>query len=101
MMDWQIASVAAVSASTPMSTSLATNAEAPSGFTQIFEQGLGQLNADMKAAEVALSDLSSGKATELHDVMISLEKARIGVQTFIQVRNKLLESYQDLMRMQM
>jgi flagellar hook-basal body complex protein FliE len=33
--------------------------------------------------------------------MISMERARLDVQTFVQVRNKLIESYQDLMRMQL
>jgi flagellar hook-basal body complex protein FliE len=32
--------------------------------------------------------------------MIKLERARISVQVFVQVRNKVVESYQDLMRMQ-
>ena len=32
--------------------------------------------------------------------MITLEQARIGVQTLIQVRNKVVEAYQELMRMQ-
>jgi flagellar hook-basal body complex protein FliE len=31
--------------------------------------------------------------------MVGIERARIGVQTFVQVRNRLIESYQDLMRM--
>jgi flagellar hook-basal body complex protein FliE len=48
-----------------------------------------------------MRDLAAGKPVELHEVMISLEKARLSVQTFVQVRNKLVESYQDLMRMQM
>jgi flagellar hook-basal body complex protein FliE len=37
----------------------------------------------------------------LHDVMIALERGRLAVQTFVQVRNRLVESYQDLMRMQL
>ena len=60
-----------------------------------------ELNNSVGAAETAMRDLASGKPVELHDVMISLERARISVQTFVQVRNKLVESYQDLMRMQL
>lgn len=71
------------------------------GFGQMIERELGQINANAAAAESAMRGLASGKPVELHEVMISLEKARLSVQTFVQVRNKLVESYQDLMRMQM
>lgn len=71
------------------------------GFAKVFEQGLTKVDAELRTAEGALSDLATGKPVELHEVMIRMEQARIGVQTFIQIRNKVLESYQDLMRMQM
>lgn len=71
------------------------------GFAQMIDRELSELNASTAAAETAMRDLAAGKPVELHEVMISLEKARISVQTFVQVRNKLVESYQDLMRMQM
>lgn len=70
-------------------------------FAQMFEAGIAKLDGDVRTADGALGDLASGKPVELHNVMLQLEQARIGVQTFIQVRNKVLESYQDLMRMQM
>ena len=71
------------------------------GFAKVFEQGVAKVDADLRSAEGALSDLATGKPVELHEVMLRMEQARIGVQTFIQIRNKVLESYQDLMRMQM
>lgn len=73
----------------------------PTVFASLMQQGLGELNGSLNAAEGAVSDLAAGRAVELHDVMISLERARLSVQTFVQVRNKLIESYQDLMRMQL
>jgi len=78
-------------------------AEAPAGagFAQLVERELADLDRSTAAAEKAMTDLAAGKPVELHEVMITMEKARLGVQTFLQVRNKLVESYQDLMRMQM
>lgn len=70
-------------------------------FPQIIERELGNVNADVAAAQAALGDLAAGKPVELHNVMISLERARLSVQAFVQIRNRLVESYQDLMRMQM
>lgn len=70
------------------------------GFANVFEQQLGKVNADLTLAEVSLQKLAAGEPVELHDVMIALETARIGVQTMVQVRNRMVEAYQDLMRMQ-
>ena len=71
------------------------------GFAKLMESQFGDLSANVGAAETAVSDLATGKPVELHDVMIRLERARMSVQVFVQVRNKLVESYQDLMRMQL
>jgi flagellar hook-basal body complex protein FliE len=70
------------------------------GFEGVFQQALDAVNGDMLKAEGALQQLASGQPVEIHDVMIALEKARIGVQTVIQVRNRMVEAYQELMRMQ-
>jgi len=78
----------------------ATGGTPSKGFTEVFEQQLGKVNQDLKAAEVSLEKLAAGEPVELHDVMISLETARISVQTMIQVRNRLMEAYQEVMRMQ-
>ena len=108
-MQFAIESVAAVAAPssgiefTPLRFEAdgATSASAPSNFATLIQGGLGELNADVGAAESALQSVAAGKTAELHDVMINLERARISVQTFIQVRNKLVDSYQELMRMQL
>jgi flagellar hook-basal body complex protein FliE len=70
-------------------------------FGRLMSRGIEDLNASVSSAESAMSQLATGKAVELQDVMIRLERARISVQAFVQVRNKLVESYQDLMRMQL
>ena len=107
MTQWPIESVAAVAAAqsaVPGSGAMANAAQdtgAPDTFANLMQSQLTDLNASVGAAETAMHDLASGKSVELHEVMISLERARLSVQTFVQVRNKLIESYQDLMRMQL
>lgn len=106
MMYTGIEAIAAIAASTDPSTSMAGAAPmashaAPQVFADLIQRELGELDASVGAAETAMSDLAAGKPVELHEVMISLERARMSVQTFVQVRNKLVESYQDLMRMQL
>lgn len=69
-------------------------------FAAMLDNEVSRVNEDVSKAESALQQLASGQPVELHDVMISLEKARISVQTLIQIRNRVLEVYQDLSRMQ-
>jgi flagellar hook-basal body complex protein FliE len=54
-----------------------------------------QTNADKAIAKVQLEDAGS-----IHDAMIALEKAGISFQVMMQVRNKILDAYQEVMRMQ-
>ena len=54
-----------------------------------------QLDADNAISRVELEDSGS-----IHEAMIALEKASISFRTMMQVRNKILEAYQEVMRMQ-
>ncbi len=47
-----------------------------------------------------MSGLLSGKNVSLHQAMISMEEASVSFQMMVEVRNRLLDSYQELMRMQ-
>ena len=53
------------------------------------------------AAGEAVSATLSGQNTSLHQTMIAMEEASISFQLMVEVRNKMLESYQELMRMQL
>ena len=53
-----------------------------------------QMDADKAIASVQLEDAGS-----IHDAMIALEKAGISFQVMMQVRNKILDAYQEVMRM--
>jgi flagellar hook-basal body complex protein FliE len=74
---------------------------APGRFAEMMRTKLDELNTSLTTAEGTLHDLAAGKAVEPQEAMISMERARISVFTFIQLRNKLVESYQDVMRMQL
>jgi flagellar hook-basal body complex protein FliE len=79
----------------------AAPADAASGaFGPWLAQALGSVNDQLLRADNGLQRLATGDAESLHQVMISLEEARIGLQLVVQVRNRLLEAYQDVLRMQ-
>jgi flagellar hook-basal body complex protein FliE len=59
-----------------------------------------EVNARQHAAADTVKGLLSGEQVSLHQAMIALEEASVSFQLMVEVRNKLLESYQELMRMQ-
>ncbi len=89
------------SAALPQVAALTPQASSPTAdVVSLFEGQFNKVNTDLATSEQYLQKLAGGEPVELHDVMISLETARIGVQTMIQVRNRMIEAYQELMRMQ-
>ena len=73
---------------------------APTGGS--FEGTLSRLVAEVANKDVAAKDAVAGltSGVPLHQVMIANEEASLSFQLMVEVRNKLLESYQELMRMQ-
>jgi flagellar hook-basal body complex protein FliE len=96
--------VAAVSALAPddeVLPSFAVSAQATEvPFGALVSEGLHALNDKLMASQADLQRLAVGDAANLHEVMIGLEESRIALQLALQVRTRVLEAYQDVMRMQ-
>ncbi len=91
----------ALSGAQPALASTATAAgAAPEGFATHVMREMQQVNQDLLQSEQMLRQVAAGEPVALHTVMIHLEETRLAFQTLVQVRNKVLEAYQDLMRMQ-
>jgi len=69
-------------------------------FASMLQQGLAQVNALQAEADSAIWRLASGQADNLHEVMIAVERASIALELTIAIRNRLVEAYQEIMRMQ-
>ena len=69
-------------------------------FLDSLGDALGQLNTQLTSADASMASFASGGSADLHTVMLELQQASIGLKTGIAVRDKLLEAYQDLMRLQ-
>ena len=54
----------------------------------------------MKAADAEKTKLFTGETNNLHQAMISMQEASVAFSLMVEVRNKLVESYQEIMRMQ-
>lgn len=67
-------------------------------FSAVLKNAIDEVNTDQLKAETSIQDYVSGKETNLHNTLISLEKADISFKLMMQVRNKLLDAYQQIMR---
>ncbi len=86
-------------ASLPAPLDNAAPAGGPTFGTRVSE-GLQELNGQLLSSQVDLQRLAAGEPTQLHEVMVRLEESRIALQLALQIRNRALEAYQDVMRMQ-
>jgi len=74
--------------------------EAEQSFTSMLSGIVGEVENQQKSADKAVQQLHAGGAKNLHEAMIAMEQADISIRFMVQVRNKALEAYQEIMRMQ-
>lgn len=70
------------------------------GFAQILNNFIKDVNQDLLKAKEVESQLASGKVENIQEAIFLIEKADISLRLLIEIRNKVLESYQEIMRMQ-
>ena len=74
--------------------------QADSSFGNVLGRLINEVGDKQSAAGEAVSGVLSGQNVSLHQAMIAMEEASVSFQLMVEVRNKLLDSYQELMRMQ-
>ena len=74
---------------------------AGNSFASMLGQFVSEVNAQSTASAQAVNALQSGQNIPLHKAVIAMEEANVSFQLMVEVRNRLLESYQEIMRMQM
>lgn len=84
----------ATSGSTP------TSSGGGSGFGQVLSQALSGLNSLQNGLDTASSQLASGNSTDLATAVVAAEKANLGLQLAVEVRNRAVSAYQQIMQMQ-
>lgn len=70
-------------------------------FMDVLMGAIGNVDALQKDAAASAEKLALGDESYLHNTMIAYEKANLGLQLTIEVRNKIVEAYQEIMRIQM
>ena len=72
----------------------------PQSFGSYLKKALDEVNALQHEADDATRAMLSGDLGDLHKAVIATEKASLAMQLTIEVRNKVIEAYQEIMRMQ-
>lgn len=78
-----------------------THVPAQQSFGDMLIAGLQQVDQQVGAANSAVGDFALGAELPPHQVVMALEEARMSLQFALQVRSRLVEGYQELMRMQL
>lgn len=71
-----------------------------SGFDDMLKNALKEVSAAQNASDTKTDQLLTGEVQDVHEVMIASQKASLSLQMTMQVRNKVVEAYQEVMRMQ-
>jgi flagellar hook-basal body complex protein FliE len=69
-------------------------------FADTLKKAVNTVDALQKDADVKMQELATGKSNNIHETMIAAEKADIALKLMVQVRNKIIDAYQEIMRMQ-
>ncbi|HMA67539.1 MAG TPA: flagellar hook-basal body complex protein FliE [Desulfosalsimonadaceae bacterium] len=67
---------------------------------QAFEKMFDQAAQNLEKADETALQVNTGGPANLHDAMIAMEKADISLRLMVQVRNKAVDAYKEIMRMQ-
>jgi flagellar hook-basal body complex protein FliE len=83
----------------PAASKVASDTKGPS-FADTLAQSLDKVNTLQQNADVAIQDFVAGDTRNIHETMIAVGKADLAFRLTMQVRNKIVEAYQEVMRTQ-
>jgi flagellar hook-basal body complex protein FliE len=69
-------------------------------FSGVLKDSIQKVNNLQVEANKAIQDLATGRTENIHEAMIAIEKADISFKMMMQVRNKILEAYREIIHMQ-
>jgi flagellar hook-basal body complex protein FliE len=95
----KITPITEVPGATPGQGAAAGAAPGAASFGQVLKDSLSQVNHLQHQADTAIQELATGGKATLHDTMLALQKADLSFKLMMQVRNKIVEAYQEVLRM--
>jgi flagellar hook-basal body complex protein FliE len=80
---------------------VAAEPSSPSEFRDLLTNSMASINQQQHDAATAVNQFLSGEGGELHSVALTQQRASLSLDLFLQVRNKVISAYQEVMKMQM
>lgn len=71
------------------------------GFADVLKQSIDEANDIQKTGEKALSDIATGQVKDLHQAAIAINKAATSMKFMLEVRNKAVNAYKEILKTQM
>jgi flagellar hook-basal body complex protein FliE len=78
-----------------------TAAGKPGDFRSLVEDAIGNVERQRAEAGQAVEAFLSGENQELHSALLAAQRAELSLELFLQARNKVVQAYQEIMRMQL
>ena len=96
--------IAPISSNIALPTAPAITPASSSGSTEfqnLLTQAVSAVQEKQTAAKTAVNQFLTGETEELHSAALAGQRAELSFELFLQVRNKVVQAYQEVMRMQM
>lgn len=77
-----------------------SKSQGPIAFGEMVSQFVGQTNQQQMAADESVRQLVTGQTDDVQQVVLAVAQADMSFQLFMEIRNKLIDNYNELMRMQ-
>jgi len=69
-------------------------------FSDILRNSVDKVNEMQVQADTAIKELVAGRSKNIHETLLTIERADTSLKLMMQVRNKILDAYREIMRMQ-
>lgn len=78
-----------------------SDSEVSSSFSKVIGEAISKVNESQISADNKVESLIKGEDVSMHDVMLSMEESQLSMQLLIEVRNKVVEAYQEINKTQL
>ncbi len=82
------------------STGLGGRAAPGAGFADVLKDSVQKVNEFQVQADTAIKEMVAGRNKNIHETLLAVERADSSLKLMMQVRNKVLDAYREIMRMQ-
>ena len=99
-MDKNIQGVGRLSTADLLKKGSETQKSGESNFSDVLKETIGEVNELQKEGQKAMSDIATGQVKDLHQAAIAIDKAELSMKMMLEVRNKAINAYKEILRTQ-